>query len=62
MDYGIDKQIAIQAARLEMRTSWNYGTGNDLMNPFKFQDILDAKKSTIPDTAPDQLYIVTKLH
>ena len=32
MQYDTDKEIAIIAARLETRTSGNYGTGGDLTN------------------------------
>ncbi|MDD2694182.1 MAG: prepilin-type N-terminal cleavage/methylation domain-containing protein [Candidatus Gracilibacteria bacterium] len=60
LDYGGGKQAALIAARLEIRTSANYGTGSDLLNPLKFQD--DTKKGTVPPTASDQLYVVTRLH
>lgn len=56
-----ESQIAIVAARLELRVSGNYGTGSDLTNSGKVQDFISAKKSTIPDSAPDQLYTVFKL-
>lgn len=62
MKYNTDSEIAIIAARLETRTSGNYGTGGDLTNTAKIQEIIFAKKSTIPDTSPDQLYVVTALH
>lgn len=62
-DYGTnnEKQIALIAAKLEIRSSGNYGTGNDLRDPSKVQGIIDARKSTIPDGALDQLYVVSKL-
>jgi prepilin-type N-terminal cleavage/methylation domain-containing protein len=62
IDYGNGSQLAIVAARVEMRPSGNYGTGSDLIWAGNVQNIIDAKKSTIPDSAPDQLYVVYKLH
>lgn len=62
MKYNTDSEIAIIAARLETRSSGNYGTGINLTNTAKVQEIIFAKKSTIPDTSPDQLYVVTALH
>ena len=62
MVYNTDNEIAIIAARLETRPSGNYGTGSDLTNTGKIQNIIFAKKSTILDTSPDQLYVVTALH
>ncbi len=62
MQYDTDKEIAIIAARLETRTSGNYGTWGDLTNTAKIQDIIFAKKSIIPVISTDQLYIVTALH
>jgi len=63
MTYGADNlsQIAIIAARVEIRPSGNYGTGSDLTGVTNVQNIINAKKSTIPDTAPDQLFVVYKL-
>lgn len=62
-DYGTnnEKQIALIAAKLEIRSSGNYGTGDDLIDRSKVQGIIDARKSTIPDGALDQLYVVSKL-
>ena len=64
LDYWVwkEKQVAIIATKLEMKTSWNYGTGSDLLDKVKYQNILDAKKGMIPTTAPDQLFVVTMLH
>ena len=62
MKYGTDSEIALIAARLEVRSSANYGTGADLTDSGKIQELIGAKKSTVPDSATDQLYIVTSLH
>jgi hypothetical protein len=67
--------MAILAAYLETKPSANYGTGgNDIiMNTYnnnsdptsaaKVQNIIDSSKirGSVPTTAPDSLYIVTKL-
>jgi Tfp pilus assembly protein PilE len=60
MDYGNTSELALIAAHMEIRSSGNYGTGSDLTDSGKVQDIISAKKSTIPDNAPDQLYVVYK--
>lgn len=62
MKYGSDSEIALIAAKLELKTSANYGTGADLTDVAKVQDLIMAKKSTVPDAATEQLYIVTALH
>ena len=62
MKYGTDNEIALVVARLEVRSSANYGTGTDLTDSGKIQELIGAKKSTVPNSATDQLYIVTSLH
>lgn len=60
--YSASNEVAIIAARLESRSSANYWTGVDLTNSGKIQEIINAKRSTVPNNAPDQLFIVTALH
>lgn len=62
IQYGSNSEIAIISAELETRSSANYGTGSDLIDIWAIQNLINAKKSTVPDTAPNQLYIVTALH
>lgn len=54
-------EIFVIGANLEIRPSSNYGTWSDLLLPAKSQDIITAMKWTVPDSAPDQLFIVTKI-
>lgn len=57
-----DNEIALIAARLEVRSSANYGTGADLTDSGKVQELIGAKKSTVSNSASDQFFIVTALH
>ena len=61
LDYGTSSEMALIAASLEIKTSANYGTRTDLTDSGKVQDIINAKKSSIPENAPDTLYVVYKL-
>ena len=60
MNYGTDRQIAIIAARLEIRETANYGTGADLISSWAIMNILAAKRWSVSPTDPDALYVVTK--
>ena len=60
--YNNNSEFALIAARLELRSSANYGTGADLTDSGKIQELIGAKKSTVSNSATDQLYIVTSLH
>lgn len=59
--FGTNKQLALVAAKLEIRESANYGTGEDLIDPAAIPNLYKAKKSTIPVGAPDRFFILTGL-
>ena len=69
MVYNTVNEIAILAANLEMRSSANYGTWSDLSayNPgtqapqAHIDKIINAQKSSIPNGAPDQIFVVTRI-
>lgn len=54
-----DRDLAVLASRLEVRSSANYGTGSHLTLPSRIPDIIAAQKSTVPDTALDQIYVIS---
>ena len=61
MVYNTVNEVAILSARLEVRTSANYWTWVDLINSGSIDSIINAKKSTIPASAPDQIFVVTRV-
>jgi hypothetical protein len=61
MKYGSDNEIAIIASRMEVRPTGNYGTASELRLPSKIDGIIATHSATIPDDAPDQLFVVSKL-
>lgn len=58
---GPSREIFILAASLETQTSANYGTGSELLLPINSESIIKAQKWSVPITAPDQLFVVSKL-
>ena len=44
MIYGVDREIAIIAVELEMKSTANYGTGTDLVETGSIENIINAKK------------------
>ncbi len=58
LDYGVSSQVAVIAARMEIRSSANYGTGSELTDSGSINAIIGAKKWSISKLSPDGIFVV----
>lgn len=61
IDYWVDKQIAVLAARLEQKTTANYGTGSELTSSWHVGDIITAKRWSVPEDSLDSIFVVYRM-
>ncbi len=60
LDFGVSSQMAIIAAKLEIKESANFWTGSDLLLTGSVDAIKLAKKWSVKMSAPDSLFVVSR--